>query len=180
MIAVMAKNGLINKAFKLYQSMKKAGVHPGSGTFMWLLIACTRAPTDTGGAYIPRCYYVLDEMAKFRVSPTIQHFNFALQTCANFKDGARAEDIIAIMQQHKISPDVNSYTALIKAWSASVSKILQVWNQLKGTVGPDIRAYNTLLSALKESSNPLICLKIFKEMKEAGPVRLFYFSTPNS
>eukprot|EP01122_Echinamoeba_exundans_P000857 TRINITY_DN1079_c0_g1_i4.p1 TRINITY_DN1079_c0_g1~~TRINITY_DN1079_c0_g1_i4.p1 ORF type:complete len:405 (-),score=50.92 TRINITY_DN1079_c0_g1_i4:179-1393(-) len=168
MIAVMAKNGFVNKAFKLYQSMKKAGVKPGAGTFMWLLMACARAPADTGGAYIPRCYYVLDEMTKFHVSPTIQHFNFILQTCSNFRDIARAEDVLTIMQQHKVTPDVNSYTSLLKASSASVSKLLHFWGRLKAEVAPDIRAYNTFLSTLKDSSNPMLCLRVYKEMKDTG------------
>jgi pentatricopeptide repeat protein len=173
MIAVMAKNGLVNKAFKLYQSMKKAGVKPGTGTFMWLLISCTRAPTNTGGAYIPRCYYVFDEMEKFHVSPSIQHFNFALQTCANVGDVSRAEDIVTIMQQHKIVPDVNSYTSLLKASGSSVSKVLFFWNQLKAEIAPDLRAYNTLLSTLKDSSNPMLCLRVYKELQDGGLVRRF-------
>lgn len=151
--------------------MKKAGVKPDSSTFVWLFLACSKAPTHTGGVFVPRCYYLFDEMVKFGYKPTVQHFNFALQTCANCSDGQRTQDILEIMNQQGVSPDLSSLTAMIRCHANDLVKLFDVWQQLRTQFAPDVRAYNTLLVALKNSPNPFLCLKILRQMPQSKVVR---------
>lgn len=110
MINCMAEHGRVDKAFKMYNFLKKAQLKPRPCTFFqlfnvcfehfgWILTnsfqACKNAVGE--GHYVERCFYILDQMNKYQVPISLHCYNVILQVCANQGDQQSAKMIYASM-----------------------------------------------------------------------------------
>jgi hypothetical protein len=68
------------------------------------------------------------------------------------------------MQEEKVAPDVSTFSSLILAHSDDLVAVLKLWKDLSDRgITADLRAYNTLLSILKDSEKPIYAVKFYEE-----------------
>lgn len=168
MIAVAAKGGHVQKAFSIYQKMKKIPLVPGLSTYHWLLQACANGKGE--GEYLARAFYVMEQMQAQGLKMTLHSYNLVLQICANAKDIEAAAEILNKMSRESIQADVSSLSSLLNCTRGPhLEPINQVWNELKSKFTPDYRAWNTYINVLRDSGFHKEALAAFNEMIASAP-----------
>jgi len=161
-IATMANHGHVKKAFKLYQSMKKDSKEPTPGTMYSLLTACVKGKD---GNFIDRSFFVLSEMQKYGIAPSQHAFNLVLQACATHGNVSKSKEAFELMRTSECIPDASTFSTLISTYSKIRSPprtLMEIWRMAK-SFDLDIRAYNSLFHALKETDEPELVYKLYNE-----------------
>ncbi|XP_049849526.1 pentatricopeptide repeat-containing protein 1, mitochondrial-like [Schistocerca gregaria] len=171
MVALMAKAGYVKKTFSLYQKLKKRALKPSLDTFYWLLISLVNAASD--GDYVSRVFYVVEQLEKYGYLLTLRLSNLMLLVCARAKDRASCSSVLSIMLKHRVRPDVSSLTTLIHCSKGEgLDNINLMWKSVLKFFDPDIRAWNTYLTLLREENYTEEVFLIFEHLLAYSAVRV--------
>lgn len=171
MIAVAAKGGHVQKAFSIYQKMKKVPLTPSLSTYHWLLQACANGQGE--GEYLARAFYTMEQMEAQKIKMTLHTYNLVLQICANAKDIEAAAEVLRKMAREGIQADVSSLSSLLNCTRGpNIEPINQVWKELQSKFTPDSRAWNTYINVLRDSGFYKEALEAFHQMIASPPAAI--------
>lgn len=155
LIGVLGRHGYTQKAFKLFNQMKKFGLAPQDPTYTALFNACSNSPWPEDG--LKRANDLCQLMHEKEHQPNLMTYNAMVKAYAKCGDLRTSFAIVdeAITAGHK--PDGACYSALLMACisdkEAGLKHAIEVWRVMrKRKVVPVTQHYNLLLRAVRDCS----------------------------
>lgn len=153
LIGACAEVGYTQKAFKLFNDMKRRALEPTGDTYTCLFEACTNSPWITDG--LNRANNLRELMIEKAIEPNLTNYNAMIKAFGRCGDIATAFKIVDEMVSKKIKIRVHTLNHLLHACITDKENGLRhaliVWRKmLKLREKPNIYSFNLLLKCVKE------------------------------
>lgn len=153
LIGACAEVGYTQKAFKLFNDMKRRALKPTGDTYTCLFEACTNSPWVTDGLY--RAKNLRELMIEKAIEPNLTNYNSMIKAFGRCGDIATAFKIVDEMVSKKIKIRIHTLNHLLHACITDKDNGLRhaliVWRKmLKLREKPNIYSFNLMLKCVKE------------------------------
>lgn len=153
LIGACAEVGYTQKAFKLFNDMKRRALEPTGDTYTCLFEACTNSPWITDG--LNRANNLRELMIEKAIEPNLTNYNAMIKAFGRCGDIATAFKIVDEMVSKKIKIRVHTLNHLLHACITDKDNGLRhaliVWRKmLKLREKPNIYSFNLMLKCVKE------------------------------
>lgn len=153
LIGACAEVGYTQKAFKLYNDMKRRALKPTGDTYTCLFEACTNSPWITDG--LSRAKNLRELMIEKAIEPNLTNYNAMIKAFGRCGDVATAFKIVDEMVSKKIKIRIHTLNHLLHACITDKDNGLRhaliVWRKmLKLREKPNIYSFNLMLKCVKE------------------------------
>lgn len=165
-IDVCIRSADMSAAEAIFRSMEAAGVKPNSVIYTSMIRGCAHSKQPVKALEFYRC------MQAEGVQATAVTFNSVLDMMVRqLADPARLEEVVEDMRKASVSPDVATYSILIKAScnAGQVDSAVSLFRQLRSRgLAFDEVAFNTLLLACSKAEQVEMADEILGEMRSIG------------
>ena len=176
LILSCSRSGKWNRAFNLYNTMKKFQFKPSIKT-MNILITCL-SNVKYGKTEDPiiktreKIEFIKNQMIKYDIQPTIREYNALFKALGNVGDldgSLYIMDELFTNRKSEVKPDVTTFTILMEnIGKKDLNQTFVIWDYMKDQtdVQPDTYLYNTILKVCNLNEKAELAIEIFNEMRE--------------
>ncbi|KAL6079297.1 Phosphatase and actin regulator [Balamuthia mandrillaris] len=125
-IMLCIEHGAVEKAFDLYEVMKREGVAADRMTYTMLLGACENKH------HLDRAFLLFDEMCSLpALLPSLSEFNALMQACVSANEPERGLQVLQHMQDRGVTPNEQTLIPLISCFAAQQSTANRAFELLR-------------------------------------------------
>ncbi|CAL8462833.1 g2367 [Coccomyxa elongata] len=157
--------GMPEGAMNAFQEMRKRGIWSPRDTITANILL------DALSSNAAAAFATYQELAAEGLQPTIVTFNTLLKACMRVKDAARADEVLAWMQERSCQGDEFTYNTYIKAasYSGDVERALRVLPRMAASgVEPTPAVWGSLIVACGKAGQVESALGLWRQMAASG------------
>jgi pentatricopeptide repeat protein len=165
MIDAFAKNGQIEKAIEVFDSIMKDGVRPDVFVYTSMIDAFAK------NGQIEKAIEVFDSIMKDGVRPDVFVYTSMIDAFAKNGQIEKAIEVFDSIMKDGVRPDVFVYTSMIDAYAKNgqIEKAIEVFDSImKDGVRPDVFVYTSMIDAYAKNGQIEKAIEQFDLMKDDG------------